>query len=352
MYRSTIRQSLLVGAGLLACAVLAMGAGSDGAALAQVAPELTLEQMKAGYARPRGASPAPADNATTPVRVELGRRLFFDPRLSGSGAISCASCHNPSFGWEDGLPRGIGHNGQPLARSTPTVLNVGWGGPFFWDGRADTLERQAVMPIASAAEMNMPHDHAVARVRGIEGYRDAFAQAYPGEAITIGAVGKALAAYERTLVSAEAPFDRWIRGEARAISPEARRGFVLFNTTARCAVCHSGWRFTDDGFHDIGVATTDEGRATIAPGIEQLRFAFKTPSLRNIDQRAPYMHNGSLPTLDAVVDFYDAAAERRPSVAEEVAPLGLTTEERSDLVAFLRTLTSNDPPQAAPILPR
>ena len=346
-----INRSFLATAGL----AVVIGIGSI-AATAQTGPAAVSPapaSFKSEYTRPRGESPSPDENKLSAARVELGRMLFFDPRLSGTGAMSCATCHNPSFGWEDGLPRGVGHGDKQLGRSTPTVLNLAWGGPFFWDGRAMTLEQQAVGPIASPAEMNMPHDQAVARVRSISGYRTAFETAYRGEGVNIDTIGKALASYERTIVSAEAPFDNWILGRPEAISVSAQRGFALFNGKARCSVCHSGWRFTDDGFHDIGVGEGDLGRAGVKKNaIIQLQNAFKTPTLRNIDQRAPYMHDGSLPSLMAVVDFYDRADKRRDSISPEITPLGLTEEEKRDLVAFMRTLTSQDAPQPVPVLPQ
>jgi cytochrome c peroxidase len=314
-------------------------------------PSEELGALKKQYTRP-AAVPAPDDNPITPAKVELGRKLFFDPRISGSGVISCGSCHNPSLGWEDGLAFGVGHGGGKLGRHTPTILNVAWGGPYFWDGRAATLEDQAKGPIESPAEMNMSHGDAVARVKGIAGYQAAFAQVFPNEGVTIDTVAKAIATYERTVVSGEAPFDRWINGDEDAISEKAKRGFVLFNTKANCAVCHTGWRFTDDGFHDIGISGTDEGRAKVAPRIEQLRFAFKTPTLRNIADRAPYLHDGSARTLEAVVDLYNNPTLERGSRSTEVKPLGLTAEEKGELVAFLKTLSSEDPPQPFPNLPK
>jgi cytochrome c peroxidase len=340
----------LLAIGLAAIGLLAAGVQ---AARVRLAADHAMSEMKAQYVRPQGLPPAPEDNQSTPDRVALGRQLFFDPRLSGNGAMSCASCHAPNRDWQDGIATAIGRDGRILARRTPTLLNAAWGFPFFWDGRADTLEQQAVMPIEAPGEMNLPHAQAAARIGAVPGYREAFALAYSGEGVTISTIGKAIAAFERTLVSGQAPFDRWIAGDERAISPQARRGFILFNTSARCSTCHSGWRFTDDGFHDIGVGADDEGRAAIAPGIEQLRFAFKTPTLRNIDRRGPYMHNGSLQSLEAVVAFYNMPpATNRPSLSPDLTPLHLSASEQGDLVAFLRALTSEDATEHAPALPQ
>jgi cytochrome c peroxidase len=295
--------------------------------------------------------PAPRGNPMTPQKAALGQMLFFDPRLSGSGAISCASCHNPALAWGDGLPRGIGHMGTTLGRRSPTILDVAFGEPYFWDGRAASLEEQAKGPLGSKSEMNMQADAAIGRIAAMPAYQSAFEQAFPGQAISLDTIAAAIATFERTVVSGEAPFDRWVKGDEEAVSQSAKRGFVLFNGKANCAVCHAGWRMSDDGFHDIGLPDDDRGRAAIAPGIEQLEHAFKTPTLRNVSQRAPYMHNGTVATLAAVIDHYDTGFVRRPSLDTQMKPLGLTAEEKADLLAFLDTLTGTAAPATIPVLP-
>jgi cytochrome c peroxidase len=310
-----------------------------------------LQALVEKYRRPTTV-PIPANNPITPEKVALGQALFFDPRLSGSGAISCATCHNPGLAWGDGLPKGIGHMGTRLDRHTPTILNVAYGEPYFWDGRAATLEEQAKAPMESGKEMNMQASDLVRRVRDIPGYSAAFKRVFPAQPISIDIIAAAVATFERTIISRDAPFDRWIKGNAHAISPSAVRGFVLFNGKANCAACHQGWRMTDDGFHDAGLPDRDRGRALIAPGIEQLEQAFKTPTLRNIDQRAPYMHDGSLATLGAVIDHYDGGFVRRASLDSNMRPLGLTPVEKRDLLAFLHTLTSVDAPITVNVLPQ
>jgi cytochrome c peroxidase len=242
--------------------------------------------------------------------------------------------------------------GGRLGRHTPTILNVAYGEPYFWDGRAATLEDQAKGPLTSAKEMDMPAELAVARLVSIPGYLQAFDRAFPGEPVSIDTIAAAIASYERTVVSNSAPFDRWVAGDDGAISAAAKRGFALFNGKANCAVCHAGWRMTDDGFHDIGMNDADRGRAAVAPGIVQLEFAFKTPTLRNINQRAPYMHDGSLPTLAAVIDHYDHGFVNRPSLDPQMHALGLSAAEKTDLIAFLNTLTSVDAPAVVPVLPQ
>lgn len=296
--------------------------------------------------------PVSRSNPSTPEKVALGHMLFFDPRLSGSGVISCASCHNPALGWGDALPKGLGHMGGRLGRHTPTILNVAYGEPYFWDGRAKTLEDQAKGPLTSEKEMDMPAELAVARIKSIPGYVTAFRQAFPDRDVSLDTIANALASYERTVVSNSAPFDRWVAGDESAMSAEAKRGFAVFNGKANCAVCHTGWRMTDDGFHDIGVNDADRGRAVIAPGIVQLEHAFKTPTLRNINQRAPYMHDGSLPTLEAVIDHYDHGFIERASLDPQMHALHLSAGEKADLLAFLNTLTSTDDPAIVPVLPQ
>jgi cytochrome c peroxidase len=309
------------------------------------------QSLRENFQRPT-AVPEPKTNPTTADKVALGRALFFDPRLSGSGAISCATCHNPGLGWGDGLAKGIGHMGSQLARHTPTILDVAFGEPYFWDGRAATLEDQAKGPLTSTKEMSMSAERALPLLRSIPGYIDAFSRAYPGQAISLDTIASAIASFERTVISNDAPFDRWVKGDDQAISAQALRGFDLFNGKANCAACHSTWRMSDDGFHDIGLHDADRGRAAIAPGIVQLERAFKTPTLRNINQRAPYMHDGSLPSLAAVIDHYDGGFETRPSLDTNIRPLGLTKQEKADLLVFLDTLTSADDPVALAALPR
>jgi cytochrome c peroxidase len=305
----------------------------------------------ADYRRP-ATVPVPKTNPLTAEKAALGQMLFFDPRMSGSGAISCATCHNPGLAWGDALPKGIGHMGTRLKRRTPTILNVAYGEPYFWDGRAATLEDQAKGPLGSPAEMNMPAADAIARVKAIPGYVTAFNHVFPGQEISLDTIAAAIATYERTVVSADAPFDRWVNGDDHAVSESAKRGFALFNGKANCADCHMGWRMTDDGFHDIGLPDDDRGRAGIAPGIVQLEHAFKTPTLRNVNRRAPYMHDGSVPTLAAVIDHYDTGFVRRASLDTQMNPLALTPAEKADLLAFLDTLTSADPPSVVPDLPQ
>lgn len=317
----------------------------------EIAPNPARAKWRKKYARPASV-PFPDDNLYSKDRELLGRTLFFDPRLSGSRSISCSSCHNPGFSWGDGLPKGIGAGMKELGRRSPTILNIAWSDLLFWDGRAATLELQALGPIASQREMNQPLDGMIRTLDGIPEYKPLFLRAYADQAIDEKTVARAIATFERTVVSGQAPFDKWIAGDEDAIPSNAKRGFDLFNSKAACSQCHTGWNFTDDGFHDIGVATTDLGRGARLP-MEAMQFAFKTPTLRNIDRRAPFMHDGSEQTLGDVVDFYDKGGQvKRVSLAPEVVALHLSTEEKQDVVAFLLTLTSVDKPTEVPAFPR
>ena len=304
------------------------------------------------YTRP-DSIPFPEDNHYTQERERLGRLLFFDPRLSGSQQMSCATCHNPGLSWQDGLPKAIGHGMQTLSRRTPTIWNLAWAPALFWDGRAESLEEQALGPITSPQEMNMRLPTLMKKLQAISGYRALFAWAYPGEGISGKTVGKALATFERTLVSGPAPFDSWVAGNTDAISPAAKRGFLLFNTKAQCAQCHTSWRFTDDSFHDTGLPGEDRGRGQFLPDIETAQFLFKTPTLRNVTQRAPYMHDGSLATLEEVIALYDTGGSvQRPSLSDHIKPLSLSSQDKHDLIAFLSALTSTERLVTLPNLPQ
>ena len=326
----------------------ALVGGSSGMA---VGGATGVDELKHAYRRPV-TIPFPADNPYTRDRERLGAMLFFDPRVSGSGWISCATCHNPGLAWGDGLPQAMGHAMQKLSRRTPTILNQAWGDSFFWDGRASSLEAQALGPISAPHEMNQDPTLLVVKLRRMEGYRTLFEIAYPGEGLTTATIAKAIATFERTVVSGIAPFDAWVAGDERAISEQAKRGFLVFNTKARCAACHRGWNFTDGSFHDVGHETSDLGRGALLPRLALMQHAFKTPTLRNVDRRAPYMHNGTLTTLRDVVELYDRGGIDRPSRSREIRPLGLAAEDKEALLAFLQTLTSADGPVTVPELPR
>jgi cytochrome c peroxidase len=314
-------------------------------------PATGIDAMKAQYRRPV-LIPFPEDNRFTLAKAALGKRLYFDPRLSAASVQSCASCHNPGLGWGDGQTVSGGDGIAMLKRRSPTIINAAWGAIFMWDGRAASLEQQALLPIQSKSEMNMPLDKLMSRLAAITEYPTLFAATFGGRGLSPTTLAEALATYERTVVSERSPFDAWIEGDERAIPEPAKKGFVIFNTKGRCSLCHEGWNFTNDGFYDIGLAGDDKGRAAILPKIPAMMHAFKTPGLREIEHRGPYMHDGSIATLEAVIEHYDDGGADRPSRSELIKPLGLTADEKSDLVAFLKTLTSDPIPTMMPVLPR
>ena len=317
---------------------------------AQSAETKSREEWKKEYVRP-AEIPFPEENPYSKSKADLGRTLFFDPRLSGANYISCATCHNPSFAWGDGLPKGIGHAMTRLGRRTPTILNLAWGELLMWDGRFETLEDQALGPMSAPVEMNQNMEAIVTELSQIPEYRTLFKVNFPGEGITVKNIAKAIATFERTVVSGIAPFDKWVAGNEEAISTAAKRGFDLFDGKANCVSCHSGWNFTDDSFHDICMPDDDIGRGKQVPNVKVMQHAFKTPTLRNVVERAPYMHEGSLKNLYSVVRHYNDGFTKRESLSDQIYKLNLTDKEQSDLVAFLKTLSSDDTPIAMPRLP-
>ena len=325
---------------------------SVAASVADIAPSVSIASLRAKYLPP-GRIPYPDDDPYSAAKAKLGRTLFFDPLFSASGTVSCATCHKPDISFEDGLPLAVGDARHRLKLKTPTLIDVAWLDRLGWDGRFHSLEQVTFAPILSSGNMDMSESGVTARLASIPDYVRSFAAAFDDRAITRKNIEMAIATYERSILSADAPFDRWIMGDENAIDPAAKRGFLLFNGKGRCAECHSGWAFTDGSFHDIGVAKDDDiGRGRLFPTSVKLRHAFKTPTLRDVARRAPYMHDGSVPTLEAVIDLYDKGGIARPSRSELIKPLHLTAGERADLLAFLQTLTSKPQPVALPMLPR
>jgi cytochrome c peroxidase len=316
---------------------------------APVAQAQDITSLKAAYKRP-AAIPFPASNLYTPEKAALGKALYFEPRLSGAENMNCATCHNPSFGWEGPSKTAIGAQNTRLARQAPTVLNIAWVHPFFWDGRADTAEAQAKGPIESPAEMNLPLTEAVQRLSDIPDYKTWFTKVFPEQGVTPDTIVQAIATFERTVVASYAPFDAWVDGDETAIAENAKRGFVLFTGKGKCAQCHTGWNFSDNKFHDIGTSTTDIGRAKIEPNNPLAMYAFRTPSLRDTAQRAPYMHNGEWPTLEDVMRHYLTGIDR-PSRSPLSQPLELSDPEIADVIAFMRSLTGSKQIVTLPILP-
>jgi cytochrome c peroxidase len=327
---------------ILSTAGFLIAHAQTGLAQPQSAPA-DLTALKREYRRP---PPVPVENKAL---VDLGRDLFFDPRISASGKTACASCHAPKLGWVVTDARPINDSGKPSARKAQPLIGLGHTGnaPVGWDGRNPSLEAQAKNSIATGSMSMRETDTPVKvetieeRIRSAPDYAAKFAMALPGKPINVDTIAEAVAAFERTIEPGLAPFDRWVAGDEAAIPESAKRGFALFTGKATCFACHSGWRFTDDKFHDIGTTTTDPGRGREVKD-EALNFAFKTPTLRSVALRAPYMHDASIATLSDVVRHYEKGGIARPSRSPMMLPIQLTDQERLDLVAFMETLTGND----------
>ncbi len=309
----------------------------------------------------------------------LGEQLFFDKRLSVDGTVSCASCHDPATGFASRDTVAIGVRNQNGARNVPTLLNARLSESYFWDGRARTLEEQAKQPLLNAVEMGLENESVlVARVSAIPEYREMFRRLFPREGVTLDTVARTIAAYERTLVSVNSPFDRFIRGDKKAISANQKAGWTLFKGKAKCIECHAFSRsslvFTDFKFHNTGVAGKDEDFTNLTQRAGAIRVrrrtepvalfahqrefselgrflvtlddrdigAFKTPTLRDVELTGPYMHNGSLRTLLDVVRFYNQGGQKNPNLDRKMQVLNLNEQEINALVDFLRALTSDE----------
>jgi cytochrome c peroxidase len=280
----------------------------------------------------------PDDEPPSQAEVELGKILFFDTRLSSNLKQSCATCHNPELGFSDGLKTSVGTMGGSVSRNAPHLYNLAWASTLFWDGRSSTLEDQALGPIQAAGEMNLPLDVLVPRLSKVAFYKEQFEKIYGEPEITAENIGKAIAAFERTIISDNSPFDQYIAGNKLAMSPAAIRGLTLFKGKANCTSCHDGANFTDDSFHNIGVNNEDIGRAGIVKS-EGMNKAFKTPGLRNIAYSAPYMHDGSEGSLEDVVNFYNRGGDNKTDIDKLIKPLNLSKLEVADLVAFMGALS-------------
>jgi cytochrome c peroxidase len=286
--------------------------------------------------------PVPEENPLLPARVALGRALFFDRRLSADESLACATCHNPERAFADGRRVSVGVNGAMGHRNAPTLVNRGFGASHFWDGRASGLEAQVLEPIQNPRELGGPLDAAVARLDRDSNYREAFLTAFGGPVSAVH-LAQALASYVRTILAGGAPLDRFLAGDHDALTPDAQEGLRVFRGRANCTACHLGPTLTDEQFHNTGVAwgdgrLVDEGRASVT-GRDRDRGAFKTPTLREVARTAPYMHDGSLATLEDVIDFYDRGGTPNPSLDPEIRPLKLTPSEKRALLAFLQSLS-------------
>ena len=286
----------------------------------------------------------PQDNPMTKEKIELGRLLFFDKRLSANNTIACASCHIPSLAFTDGQPVSTGINNQQGGRSAPTAINRGFSKAQFWDGRAATLEDQSIGPFANLIEHGFTsHDELIKKINSIKGYKKLFSDIYGINKLTKENVGRAIASFQRTLVSGNSPFDRFdYDGDQGAISESAKRGKKLFFDKARCNLCHMGTNFSDEQFHNIGIGwddsdTLDLGRYRVSKSEKDIG-AFKTPTLREITKTAPYMHDGRFATLKDVIAHYNEGGIKNPFLDNQIIPLKLSDSEKNDLIAMLRSL--------------
>ena len=295
--------------------------------------------------------PQPKDNKLTPQRIELGKLLYFDVRLSSSEKISCATCHHPKAGWSDLIPtpKSVGHEGAVGPRNSPVILNTAYQNRQFWDGRVKTLEQQALGPIEADVEMNMPLDILIPKLNAIKGYVKLFKVAYPDEGLTKNTLAKAIASFERTVVSTISPFDKYALGEKDAISEKAKKGFELFKGKAHCVDCHDGFNFTDGSFHNIGLHDGELKNKELGRYLTKRRAAWygvmKTPTLRDATKSSPYFHDGSVATLHESTHICGNGGRFKHNVKNKstyIQDRGLSRTEISELVTFIESLTGPD----------
>jgi cytochrome c peroxidase len=292
--------------------------------------------------------PQPKDNKLTPERIELGKLLFFDTRLSKDNTISCATCHHPDRGWTDLNPtaKAVGFEGRVGPRNSPVILNAAYQKHQFWDGRAKSLEQQALGPIEANVEMNMPIKELVPKLNNIKGYVALFEKAYPGEGLTKKSLAKAIASFERTIVSTDSSFDKYIKGNKKAMSKDAIKGFTLFKGKAKCTACHDGFNFTDGSFHNIGLNDgklqgKELGRYNVK-GRAAWYGVMKTPTLRDVTKSAPYFHDGSVKTLKEATVICASGGRYEHNVknkSDAIKDRKLTEKEVDKVISFMKALT-------------
>lgn len=325
------------------CALGVLGGKSIPAATRSADADAPLFPQ-AGPTIPLGLPPIiwPQDDPYTPEKAHLGWLLYFDKRLSADATVSCASCHSPKFAFTDGARFSTGIRGQLGGRSAPTVINRAYSLEQFWDGRAKSLEDQAKGPIANPIEMGHTHEACAACVAGIPGYRKLFRQAFGPGGITIDHIARAIATFERTVLSGNSAYDRFKAGDQNALTQSQKRGMkVFFSDNARCDSCHEGFNFTNGKYANIGIGmdkpNPDLGRFLVTKK-EEDKGAFKTPTLRDIARTGPYMHDGSLKTLEEVVEHYNKGGTKNPWLHQDVRELKLSDRDKTDLVEFLKAL--------------
>jgi len=330
----------------------AMAAAQESAPKPDAAPKMVRETLRSGnfsmqlpLGLQAGSAYIPESNPLTAEKIELGRLLYFDTRFSKDKTVSCATCHNPYHGFADPGPTSKGVGFKLGGRNSPTVINRLFSDVQFWDGRAKDLEEQAHGPLTNPVEMAMAsHDVVVQRCKSVKGYGPLFEKAFGSKEITMTRIAQAIASYERTVVAGNSPFDRYSAGDKDAMSASAIRGMDLFNGAANCKVCHAGFNFTDESYHNIGVGMAkpkpDLGRFEQTKA-ESEKGAFKTPTLRNVAETAPYMHDGSEATLRQVVELYNKGGVANTWLSKEIKALNLSPTQVDDLVAFLNALSGD-----------
>lgn len=285
--------------------------------------------------------PWPADNPYSAERVELGRYLFFDPRMSGNGMVSCATCHPPAHAFAGGDPAPKGVTAKPLARRAPTLINRAYGRTEFYDGRAASLEDQIHSPVGNPDEMGSTTAAATAAIARVAGYAPLFARAFGDSQVTFDRIAKAIASFERTILSGDSPYDRYLHGDKQAIRAEAKRGEQIFERTGECSECHNGFNFTNEKFASLGVdpklATPDFGLGVLTRKRHD-EGKFKVPTLREVAHTGPYMHDRRFQTLDDVLEFYRKGGQPGPYLDSRIAPFFLDAPAKADLLAFLESL--------------
>jgi cytochrome c peroxidase len=291
----------------------------------------------------------PLNNPQSSLKILLGKQLFFDTRLSTNNTISCATCHDPAMGWSDAGPTSTGTDGQKGPRRSPPVSNAAYSHLQFWDGRSPSLEDQAKGPVGNPIEMGNTLELMTRSVQDIPGYVKEFEQVFGTSIVTVDLVVKAIAAFERTVVTTDSPFDRYARGDDEALTQIEKKGLEIFNGKGHCTACHWGGYFSDGRFHNLGVQPTDpsnpdEGRYVVTKNMDNMG-AFKTPTIRDVALRPPYMHNGSEKTLEDVVNLYNIGGRTGdPNISPLIVPLGLSKGEKKALIAFMtRAMTSTNP---------
>lgn len=303
-----------------------------------------LEAAKEKF-QPLSDMPIPVDNKMTDEKIELGQRLYFDSRLSGDNKQSCMSCHAPGAGYGDGLEKFIGFEGVKGPRNSPTIINSGYYEANFWDGRAGSLEEQALGPIQSEVEMNQNLDELVTELNAVPAYVNDFEKVFEDK-ITVSNIAKALSAFERTIVVKDTPFDQYLLGDEDAMTAEEKDGMKLFAGKAGCLSCHAGALLSDQSYHNIGIEG-DEGRFNVTNKDED-KGKFRTPGLRGVAFTAPFMHDGSLATLEEVVEYYNDGGGKHVYKSDLVKPLSLTDKEAKSLVAFLEAMSGEVPKVETP----